>query len=276
MTLTDRSTHVAEYESGAQRTEVLIQEARQRQRKRHHVIAVALTGLVALVASIVFAVSAGSNGPARSVASPPQRSLVASVAKGPVSIRPVLCLAPAYSPTAATSSRTLPVTCAAQYRVGGVTPNPSVNGYSFNSASADPALAADPTTSTAGIHQRNSVLLGSLSVAGQSGQGQRYLLGPLQFVLTPRSDVASASALRGPTGSPEVQIVFTNSGARRWNVTAKSDFHQELAFVFDGKVVSAPLIEPSQSSFTSFGNTSEITGGSLTISEARQVAAALR
>jgi hypothetical protein len=277
MSFTERSTQVAEHASGAQRTEVLIQEARQHQRKRHHVIAVAVTALAVLVAGTAIAIGTTSNGPPRSIASPPRGSLVASLAKSPVTVRPILCLAPPYSPTAATSLSKLPTTCPAQYRVSGVTPNQSAEGYSARSGSTDPALTAYQTKKAASIHQRNVVLLDLLGVKGQGDPGERFLLGPVQFALSPSSDVASASVIRSSSGnpSPEVQIRFTDAGVRKWNATAKSNFHQQLAFVYDGLIVSAPIIEPSQYSFTSFGNKSVISGGNITFSEARRIAATL-
>jgi hypothetical protein len=254
--------------------EALIPEARQHQRRRYSVIAAAvLSAVVALVVALIIVAGPGSNHPSASQVTPPPAALLSSRLPGPVTVRPVDCLAPAYSAVAPAPAHRhpLPTGCPAQYRVGPASPNPSVDGYSYSDGTDDPALATSRTTLSPNRTPNQRVLLGLLG----SDSGQRYLLGPVQFVMTPHTIVASATADRAPTGAAEVNIVFTAAGAKKWNAAAKSDFHQELAVVVDGRVVSAALIEPSQHSFTSFDDQSTISGGNLTLHEARQIAATL-
>ena len=52
---------------------------------------------------------------------------------------------------------------------------------------------------------------------------------------------------------------------------AQENFHQLLGIELDGEVYSAPIIQPTQSSFTSFDGQGEISG-SFTKNEAQQLA----
>jgi preprotein translocase subunit SecD len=61
------------------------------------------------------------------------------------------------------------------------------------------------------------------------------------------------------------------AGSALWDKVAEENFHQLLGIEFDGEVYSAPIIQPSQSTFTSFDGKGEISGD-LTKSEARQLA----
>jgi hypothetical protein len=56
---------------------------------------------------------------------------------------------------------------------------------------------------------------------------------------------------------------------------ASTRFHQELAIAVSGIVVSSPLIEPSQSSFTSFGRHASVAGPRIGHAEALRIAGAL-
>jgi hypothetical protein len=261
-----------------QAVQLLIPEARQHQRRRHRIIAVVGAALAALIGIVVFASGAGpgsSRSPGPQLSSQPG-SLVSSPVNGPVTVRPVVCFAPPYAPTASAAvTAPLPTSCPAQYRVNGIVPNPGAQGYSSNNAAEDPALAGYPSTPASSATPKGDVLLGLIGAKGAAGSGQRYVLGPVQFVLSPHAAIASARAVRSPTGQVEIKIVFTVSGSARWDATARADFHQQMAFVFNGKVVTAPLIEPTESGFSSFNGRSVVSGGNLTMKEARQIAAAL-
>ena len=68
--------------------------------------------------------------------------------------------------------------------------------------------------------------------------------------------------------------VVGRRGSALFDKVAEENFHQILAIDFNGKVVTAPIIQPSQSSFTSFNGKGEISGD-LTKAEARALAQAL-
>lgn len=72
-----------------------------------------------------------------------------------------------------------------------------------------------------------------------------------------------------------VDDTTTSQGARQWDKVAKENLHRILAVDVDGVVVSAPIIEPTQTSFTSFDGNGEISGGRLTHAEAQRIAAAM-
>ena len=56
---------------------------------------------------------------------------------------------------------------------------------------------------------------------------------------------------------------------------AEENFHQLLGIELDGVVYSAPIIQPTQSTFTSFQGQGEISGGNLTQADAQNLAQAM-
>jgi preprotein translocase subunit SecD len=89
------------------------------------------------------------------------------------------------------------------------------------------------------------------------------------------ASVAHASATRDQTGAWVVDYTTTRRGSALWDKVAKENFHKFVGIDFDGVVVSAPLIQPSQSAFTSFSGAGEVSGH-LTKAEAFALARALR
>jgi preprotein translocase subunit SecD len=85
----------------------------------------------------------------------------------------------------------------------------------------------------------------------------RYELGPAGLT---GSALSSATAALGSTGDWVVDFTLTSKGSPKWNALAKANFHKQIAIVLDGNVVSAPEIQPSQSTFTSFNGRGEISG----------------
>jgi preprotein translocase subunit SecD len=67
---------------------------------------------------------------------------------------------------------------------------------------------------------------------------------------------------------------MTKRGAALWDRVAEENFHKILSVDFNGKVVSAPIIQPTQTSFTSFDGRGQISGN-LTKAEAIALAHAL-
>jgi hypothetical protein len=252
-------------------TEVLIREARDRQRRRYRrsaatavLVALLVGGLIAL---LVATTSSGS-GTSRAASRP--SSVVTG--RGPVLIRPVLCFAYPYVASAPRQAGAVP-SCAAPYELTAaalnVTPNAAPQGYSSNNVLPDPALAGYPS-STRDAPSR-VVLLGGLG--GQDG-AERFVLGPSELRLS-AANVGSVVAEQNHVGQWIVALRLSATGAVAWDSVVHQNFHQLLAIDMDGKVVSAPIIEPAQSSFTSFEGRMEVSG-SLTASSARAIAAAVR
>ena len=69
-----------------------------------------------------------------------------------------------------------------------------------------------------------------------------------------------------------VNITMTWRGTALWNKVARTDFHQELAIVVNGIVVSSPLIQPTQSAFSSFGGEASIAAAGIGRDEALRIA----
>ncbi len=253
--------------------EVLIPEARHHQQRRYRrsALVASLTALLvgALIALLITTTSSGS-GTSRDT---PPVSVVGAT-HSTVLIRPVLCYAPPYSAT--TPKQPGPLggpPCAAPYELTGsaldVTPTSAPLGYTSNNIASDPSLAAYPN-STRDSPTRVVLLGGKPAING----GQRYLLGPSEMRLS-AANVGSVVAQKVRTGQWIVTIHLTSGGATAWDRVADENFHQFLAIDVGGKVVSAPVIQPTQASFTSFDGAMEISGP-LNSSMARAVAAAVR
>ncbi|MHB1711426.1 MAG: protein translocase subunit SecD [Acidimicrobiales bacterium] len=175
--------------------------------------------------------------------------------------RPALCYAPPYAPPrkgTAPPKGPLP-TCAASSALTAanlaVTPNSSnVNGYTSNSnVPADPQFASYPSTSPSKDAKNATVLLPPASTSHGSG---RYVLGPAQLTGTA---VKSASA-QLVNGQWAVSIVLTGTGSTAWDAFSQKQFHAIIGIDLDGKVISAPITQPSQAAFTSFNGQVQISG----------------
>lgn len=191
--------------------------------------------------------------------------------------RPVLCFAPPYAATKGKKPPppTTPLPpCGASYQTTkanlAVTPNSSSQGYSSNTnIQVDPIFASYPSTpTTIPNYPSDTVLLPGLPGSGVG----RYVLGPEQLT---GASIASAQAQISQTGSWVVNYVLTSAGSPKWDQVAQANFHQYLALELDGVVQSAPLIQPSQATFTSFGGQGEISGGNMTQAEAQGLALAM-
>jgi len=208
--------------------------------------------------------------------------------------RPVLCtaypltLSPATKATKTTKAqpaqkaisgnKTLPP-CGSQYATDAanlaVTPNSSVQGYASNNPSPDPAFAQYTSTSTDVANYPNrTVLLPSLPASGTATKNSlRYVLGPEQMTGT---SIGSALAQQNQTGQWEVNYSLKGSaGSNLWDKVAQQNFHLLLGIELDGVVQSAPLIQPTQAGFTSFGGQGTISGGNMTENDAKVLAQAM-
>ena len=58
-----------------------------------------------------------------------------------------------------------------------------------------------------------------------------------------------------------VNLSLNARGSIKWDTLAARQFHAYVAADFDGSVLSTPLTEPSQTSFSSFDGKVELSGG---------------
>jgi hypothetical protein len=86
---------------------------------------------------------------------------------------------------------------------------------------------------------------------------RRYYLGPAG-VTTDAVRRARAEFVTGQGWT--VHLTLTRAGSRAWDALAEQQFHQQVAIAASGKVVSAPVIQPSDATFESFGGTAVISG----------------
>ncbi|MGH3733647.1 MAG: protein translocase subunit SecD [Acidimicrobiales bacterium] len=173
--------------------------------------------------------------------------------------RPVLCEVQAAS-TGTKLKYVAPAklpTCGAQYLE---------TAANVNALTPDPALSDIKPTTPAQDYKNDEVML---PILGE--KGLYYVLG--KTVLTGRA-VHSAVAQQGPTGAWVVNDTFTKTGSPQWDTVADASFHKQLAIELDGVVQSAPVIQPGQSTFTSFDGSSQISG-QFTESSAKTLALAL-
>jgi preprotein translocase subunit SecD len=181
--------------------------------------------------------------------------------------RPVLCETPPASKTAK-ASKTIPA-CASNYAMTAANLNVNVTtGNPTNSIAADPAYEGVATTSPQNDLAKDTVILPAL---GASKTSDRYVLGPAE--LTGKS-VKSAVAQQNQIGQWVVNYTLTSTGSPLWDKVADENFHALLAIELDGVVQSAPLIQPTQATFTSFAGQGEISG-SFTQASAKNLALAM-
>jgi hypothetical protein len=251
--------------------EVLIPEARHRQRRRYRrsalLISTAALLVGALIAVVVTVTSNGSGTPRG-----PSRPSALVARRDVVLIRPVLCFA---WPYLANQKKTGPVpSCAAPYQLTAaaldVIPDQSTSGYSAKQPIPDPTF--EGYRSSARDSPKDTVLIQALR--GGPAVAQRFLLGPSEMRLS-GVDVTSASAQKDRIGQWVVKVHFSAQGAVAFDRIAHKNFHRFLAIDIGGKVAGIPLIQPTQVSFSSFDGVMEISGA-LTATNARTVAAAVK
>ncbi len=99
----------------------------------------------------------------------------------------------------------------------------------------------------------------------------RYVLGPAE--ITSRL-IKAATVERTGVGAWVINYTMNSAGSVLWDKVAQENFHKELGIDLDGVVYSTPLMQPMQSSFSSFEGKGEISG-SLTKAEAIRLAHAM-
>jgi len=158
-----------------------------------------------------------------------------------------------------------------------VTPDGSSTGYSYQSPQPDTILEGVRTTKPAGDAPTKAVLLvglrgSSIYSATPTSEAMRYILGPSEMN---SSAIEYASASKLKSGAWVVNWTTTASGTAQWDKVARQSFHQMLAIDVGGVVVSAPIIEPTHKSFSSFKGRGEISGD-LTQAEATKIVKAMQ
>jgi preprotein translocase subunit SecD len=204
----------------------------------------------------------------------PNAVLKAIGTTGQLYFRGALCGAPAFVGTGAKGAKpagsTLPA-CSSTSQLTATNLNVQANssaaaGFTSSNPAPDQSLAPYPNSPDNPV---KTVLLPTLH--SQSLGYDRMVLGPAG--LTGHS-VKSASAQLNSTGQWVVNYTLTPTGSTAWDTFAKQNFHQMVAIDLDGQIYSAPIIQPTQSSFTSFAGQGQISG-QFTQAQAEQLAQAM-
>src|ERR1700733_7669307 len=131
---------------------------------------------------------------------------------------------------------------------------------------------AYPSTSVEKPNYANSTVLLPGIDGACDGADVRCVLGPSEMS---GHSIASAQATQNQTGAWVVDYTLAGAaGSALWDKVAQENFHQLLGIELDGQVYSAPIIQPTQASFTSFDGKGEISGN-LTQSDAQNLAQAM-
>jgi hypothetical protein len=219
--------------------------------------------VLALAAVIILVVALLAAGPLRRTSgSTPAATTHHTGVHTEFSVRPVLCYAPPLS-THSEPVAQAPLTCGAAYaltaaRINVEPGNANVpagyaNAYVSNALSPpDPAFTDSPSTPPSADRPSSSVLLPGNRSLGPN----RYVLGPAALV---GADVRSATVVHR-NEQWIITVDLTGTGSPALDTLAHQQFHAFIAFDLDGAVVSAPLVQPTQSSFTSFGGTLDVSG----------------
>jgi hypothetical protein len=274
MTLTGRTSLVDRSRSSVGAVQPLTRLAHQYQRKRYRTVLISALAFVLLAAGLIFSFGLKLDGPASPTAKNLQARTVALVSGDAVTVRHVLCVTPAYSPSSRDLSASLPDICPVQYRVNDVTQFTSDNGYSTNPIQPAPALPAYPSTLASSTNSAHSVLISAVTLSGKSvSVAAHHLRGSEKLALS-HHELKSATA-NNKDGHPTIHIAFTQVDAERWDALAGSNFHKDIAIISGVRVISVPIVEPQNTSFENFGPKLDTFEGSLIAAEAHQFASSL-
>lgn len=246
--------------------QLLFEEARRRQKRRRLVSGIVATVLV-LVASIAVGLSFG--GATRSTQPPVPSGPIPAIAASSTtdfSLRPIVCFAPEYAALNGQPASTgvLP-TCSASYLLTAANLGVATStGIASAMPQPDPGFAAFPSTLPRGGISNATVLLPGASDA----VGRRFVLGPAGLTA---SGISSASVVR-VNGQWLVNLRLTGAGSSAWDTLAQAQFHALVAVVEYGHVISAPIIQPTQTGFTTFDGQLQLSG-SFTEQQAKALAA---
>ena len=185
--------------------------------------------------------------------------------------RPAECYAPAFTVAKGKTPTTGPLAaCAAGTQLTAanlqVTPDSSnVNGYTSNTnIQPDPQFATYPSTPPLQDNKGDTVLLPG---SATNGCYPRCVLGPAGMTGTA---VKSASAQLN-NGQWAVNLNLTSEGSSQWDALSKEQFHAIIGIDLDGRVISAPITQPTQQAWSSFNGQVQISG-SFTEDQAKTLA----
>lgn len=251
--------------------QLLFEEARQRRKRRRLISGIALLAGVLLVGLIMVLTLGRGHGTPATSSSPIPPSSAASRSAAAFSMRPALCVtqqAPA-GDVAKHGSSALPP-CSA---VSGLTASnigverTGGGGYSATlMPPRDPQFVTFPSTPSA-----NDVAGATVILPGAYNGTNRYVLGPASLVA---ADVQSATARPAAFGLWTVNLHLTGPGAAKWDALAQQQFHAYVAVVVGNKVISLPIVQPMQTSFSSFAGELQVSG-ELTQQQAQALASSL-
>ncbi len=269
MTLVDRPRTVPETDDA----QLLFQEAKQRRKRRWLISGITTLVLLVLIVVTLGLTSGGGGGRLPTPVGVPVSAGGTAYPAVNLSFRPVLCYAPPLTLAVgqAASTGALPA-CSASTELTTsnlqVTPNSgNVNGYSNNTnIPADPQFATYPSTPTDEANQDDVVLLPGVAAEGSG----RYVRGPA--ALTQRGVISSSA--RVINGLWTIDLVLTPAGSTAWDALTRQQFHQLIGIDLNGRVISAPITQPVQASWTSFDGRVQISGA-FTGHQARAIAAEL-
>jgi len=253
--------------------QLLFQEAKQRRRRRWLASGIVSLVLVAVLGATFGLVLGRGGGGSLKPAAIPASAIGAGHPEVHFTLRPALCYAPAFALAPGQTPTTGPLPpCAASSALTAsnldVSPQAgNVNGYtSDESIHEDPQFATYPSTPSVDASNSASVLLPGASAAGSG----RYVLGPAALT---NAAIKSASAQIN-NGQWSVNLVLTPTGSSEWNASAMQEFHAIIGIDINGRVISAPILQPTQSSFTPFNGQMQISG-SFTAAQAKTLASEL-
>lgn len=256
MTVTDTPTHRA----GPDEAQLLFEEARQRRKRRRSVACIVIVVLLVGIAIVVSATRSATHSPGPVNSASPARPLGADGASGSsFSIRQVLCYAPPFAvpPGQSPSAGPLPA-CSPSTRltVSNLQVYPGLDGHGYSTNAnilPDPRFATYPSTRSSSNLQAQDVLLPGTRSRGSS----RYVLGPVGL----GRDAIAGVRVTEMSGQWVLDVSLTAEGSVEWDALAQKTFHEMTGVVVNDRVVSAPIMQPTQSSFTSFDGQLQISGG---------------
>lgn len=171
------------------------------------------------------------------------------------SVRPVLCYAAPFTPPSAAQGASGLPACGNPYKLIAANLNISASTQQPTaSISPDPTFAHIPSTPTSQDKPTNSVVLPG-TAGSEIVPGTRFVLGPAGLS---KADVQGARADYVNGVGWLVDVTLTSAGSRAWDQLARMQFHAYTAIVVNGVVITAPLMQPSQSTFTSFSGRMQI------------------
>jgi hypothetical protein len=193
-------------------------------------------------------------------------ALLAAIAQDRIYVRPVECAAPEVGPRGPGTSESAPMSCAPAYLItAAVLKVDTKTGIPTEYIGADPSLAGVVTTAAANETGSQPALLRAGEHSGFGGE--RLLVGPSAFG---NSGIASASDQQdGSVWTVDLSLVKKASQA--YDVLAQRQFHAYIAVELDGTVVETSLVQPTSTTYATFGGTFEISA-SLTKSQAVMLA----